>query len=94
MNEIVEAQVRAGFNVWVRFADGVEGVVDLSEHAGKGVFRAWLDRAFFEKVAPAPHGSLAWPDEIELDPDQIYMTLTGMTVEELFPALARQRVSA
>ena len=89
MNHIVEAEARPGFNVWVRFEDGVEGIIDVSRHVGRGVFRAWDDRAFFERVGPGPMGCLAWPDEIELDPDQIYMTLTGKTVEELFPTLAR-----
>ena len=30
---------REGFRIWLRYADGVEGEVDLSHLAGKGVFR-------------------------------------------------------
>ncbi len=94
MNRIVDAQPRSGLTVWVKFGDGVEGVVDFAHLAGKGVFRAWDDREFFEQVGVGPWGCLAWPDEIELDPDKIYMDLTGKTIEEIFPKLAQQPVDA
>ncbi len=94
MNRIVAAQVRSGFTVWVRFHDGVDGVVDLSNLAGKGIFRAWESRDFFEKAHVGPGGSLAWSDEIELDPDRIYMTVSGTRVDDLFPNLRRQPVDA
>ena len=94
MNDIVEAQPRAGLTVWLKFKDGVEGVADFFHLAGKGVFRTWDERAFFEQVRVGPCGCLAWPNEIELDPDKIYMDLTGKTVAEIFPKLARQAVNA
>jgi hypothetical protein len=28
------------YRLWVKFSDGVEGIVDLSEFAGEGVYRA------------------------------------------------------
>lgn len=94
MHPIIEAEARAGFSVWVKFGDGVEGSVDLSHLAGRGVFQVWSDRGLFEKVHPGPGGSLAWPGEVEIDPDQIYMSITGKAVEELFPRLIRQPVDA
>ena len=50
---------RAGYHIWLRYADRSEGEVDLSELAGRGVFLAWHDPAFFETVHIAPHGSIA-----------------------------------
>jgi len=94
MNRIIESQARPGFSVWVKFEDGVDGVVDLSKLAGNGVFRAWERRAAFEQVHVEPGGSLAWPGEIELDPDRIYMSVSGKRVEDLFPNLARQPADA
>lgn len=35
------------FKVWLKFSDGVEGTVDLSDVAGKGVFCAWNDPEIF-----------------------------------------------
>ena len=74
-----------GYRIWIRYADGAEGEIDLSHLAGNGVFAAWEDRNYFEKVHVTEHRSIAWDDQIELCPDALYMQLTGMTVEELMP---------
>ena len=46
----VEAVPRAGYRIWLRYSDGVSGEVDLSDLTARGVFEAWRDRAFFERV--------------------------------------------
>ena len=46
--EAVEA--RPGYRIWIRFADGVEGEVGLSELVGHGVFQSWNDPGEFAKV--------------------------------------------
>ena len=71
------------YRVYLEFADGAKGEVDLSELAGKGVFEAWNDYSFFEQVHIAEHRAIQWNDEIELCPDALYMHLTGKTPEEL-----------
>ena len=38
------------YRIWLRYDDGVEGEVDLSDMAGDGVFVAWLDHSFFAGV--------------------------------------------
>ena len=78
---------RDGYRIWLRYADGVEGEVDLSDLAGKGVFTAWNDRRFFERVYISEWRSIAWSDEIELCPDALYMEITGKTPEEIMRGL-------
>lgn len=78
---------REGYRIWLRYADGVEGEVDLSGLAGKGVFVVWNDRRFFERVYISEWRSIAWSDEIELCPDALYMEITGKTPEEIMPGL-------
>ena len=82
----VEVAPRAGYRVWLRYSDGVSGEVDLSDLAGRGVFEAWRDRAFFERVHVSPYGAIAWSEEVELCEDALYMELTGKSAEDLFPA--------
>jgi hypothetical protein len=36
----VEVRARLGFRLWLRYDDGTAGEVDLSDFAGRGVFRA------------------------------------------------------
>ena len=90
----VEVAPRAGYRIWLRYSDGVSGEVDLSDLAGRGIFRGWLDRSFFEKVHVSPYGSIAWSDEVELCEDALYLRLTGKSVEEVMPAARLARVRA
>ena len=85
----VEVKARPRFHIWVRYDDGVEGEVDLSDLAGHGVFTAWNDRKLFEGVRLGAHGAIEWGDQLDLCPDAIYLRLTGKSPEDLFPALKR-----
>jgi hypothetical protein len=76
-----------GFKLWLRYADGAEGEVDLSDLAGRGVFELWNQPGAFERVHISAHGSVAWTDEIEVCPDALYLELTGRKPEDLFPGL-------
>lgn len=78
----------------LEFSDGFQGEVDLSDLAGKGVFAAWNDYSFFQKVHIGDHREIRWNDDIELCPDSLYLKLTGKTPEELFPKLRREQPHA
>ena len=71
----VEVKPRDGFRIWIRYDDGASGVVDLSSLAGRGVFTAWNDRRCFEDVHIAPHGGIAWRNDLELCPDALRLRL-------------------
>ncbi|MFO7936625.1 MAG: DUF2442 domain-containing protein [Kiritimatiellia bacterium] len=71
----------------IRFDDGVSGIVDLSNLAGKGVFSLWNDYSKFRKVQIAETDELIWGEQIDLCPDSLYMKITEQTVEQMFPAI-------
>jgi len=87
MPKPVAVKALADYQVWLRYDDGAEGTVDLSDLAGRGVFKAWGDPAFFRAVRLGSHGAIEWDLEIDLCPDALYMRLTGKSPEEVFPAL-------
>ena len=87
MKKAVEARPLSGYRIWLRYDDGVEGEVDLSHLAGRGVFKAWTDQAVFEGVHVDRSGAVTWNEDIDLCPDALYPRLTGKAVEELFPKL-------
>ena len=76
---------REGNRIWIRYSDGASGEIDLSNLVGKGVFRAWSDRTFFNRVYVALHGSIAWSRDIEICPDALYIDLTGQSLDEQEP---------
>ncbi|MYE31649.1 MAG: DUF2442 domain-containing protein [Chloroflexi bacterium] len=80
---------RRGCRIWLSYEDGAHGEVDLSDLSGRGVFRAWADRAFFEAVRIEPHGGIAWGADIELCPDALYLQLTGKTPDQIMPGILR-----
>ena len=80
MIQPTEVQPRAGYRIWLRYADGVAGEIDLSHLVGKGVFKIWDEPGYFAQVHIAPHRAIAWDDDIELCADALYMELGGQYV--------------
>ena len=81
--KITFVEPTGGYRLFVRFADGAEGTVDLSDIPRDGVFERWNDPGFFRKVFIDPvSGTLAWPGEIDLDPYVLYSRATGLGIEE------------
>ena len=72
----VSIKAMPDYRIYIRFSDGVEGEVDLSDLAGQGVFEAWNDTRFFEGVHIGPGRQIQWSDEIELCPDSLYLRLS------------------
>ena len=78
-------EARDGYKIWLQYSDGTSGEIDLTDLAGRGVFRAWDAQGCFESVHIAPHRAIAWDDEIELCPDALYLELTGKRSFEEIP---------
>lgn len=82
-----EVHARAGYRIWLRYADGVAGEIDLSHLARKGVFKIWDKPGYFEKVHITSHRAIAWDDDIELCADALYMQITDKSVGEVMPSV-------
>lgn len=78
LHDIVEAEARSGFRLWVRFEDGTEGEADLSHLAGQGVFARWSrDPSEFERVSvDAASGTVVWPGGLDVAPDRLYQEIS------------------
>mgnify|MGYP001580369512 CR=1 FL=1 len=83
----IEVKPLEKYQLWVKYSDGIEGVVDLSDLVGKGVFALWIDYQEFQKVHIGSSGEIAWSEEIDICPDAIYLKITGKKPEDLFPKL-------
>jgi hypothetical protein len=94
MSRIVEVRPLAGYRIWLRFSDGAQGEVDLSDLPGQGVFAAWADPSVFSAVRVEEGGGIEWPGEIDMCPDALYLRLTGKAVEDIFPSLRPTPIDA
>jgi len=78
MNRITDVKPLPEYRIWIRFDDGTEGEVDLSDLVGKGVFTAWEAPEHFEQVfVHLESRTVTWPGDIDLDPDVLYHEITG-----------------
>lgn len=85
--KLEQIQPSSGYRLRLRYADGVEGEVDLSDLVGRGVFKSLTDPDEFETAYITESGDLGWSEDLELCADTLYMKLTGRTPEEVFPGL-------
>ncbi|MGH7576986.1 MAG: DUF2442 domain-containing protein [Longimicrobiales bacterium] len=81
--DVVEAQSLEPYRIHLRFANGVEGVVDLKQLVKfRGVFAPLRDPERFGEVSVHPElGTIVWPNGADLDPDVLYATVTGEAID-------------
>ncbi len=78
MYKVTEVKALPEYRLWVKFSDGAEGTVDLSETAGKGVFAKLQNENVFKSVfIDETTHTVAWPDGVDLCPDSLYAEITG-----------------
>lgn len=81
---LLSVEPRSAYRLFLRYADGVEGEIDVSHLVRMGnVFAPLADAHFFERVQVINDGeAIAWPDEIDLCADSLYLQLLGLTFEQ------------
>ena len=94
MHKIVNVTVLEDYKVKLEYADGIQGIADLSDLVGKGVFVLWNDYIAFQNVKIGSSGELSWSDQIDLCPDSLYLRITHQEPEDLFPTLRRKAANA
>jgi hypothetical protein len=90
----VKATALSGYRLELEYSDGVQGIVDLSKLAGKGVFAIWSLPGAFERVRIGPNGAITWSEEVELCPDALYLEIVGKSAQEVFPELSKAAMHA
>ena len=76
---VTEVRHAGGHRLWLRFEDGVEGVVDLGQDLSfQGVFEPLRDERYFAQVKVDPDcGTIVWPNGVDLDPDVLHSQVSG-----------------
>jgi hypothetical protein len=81
-SKAIKVQSLGNYTIFVSYSDGVEGAVDLNHLAHQGVFQAWDSNNLFSQVHIDDYGAIAWNDDIDICPDNVYLQLTGMSFEQ------------
>jgi hypothetical protein len=79
LNDIVEVRPLGNYRLFLRFADGVAGEIDLAPFLRfTGVFEPLHEPGYFALVRVEPDtGTIVWPNGADLCPDVLRHHLTG-----------------
>ena len=83
LQDVINVECLGGYQLRLRFEDGVEGIVDISELVKfTGIFAPLEGRNYFVRVNVDPDiGTVCWPNGADLDPDVLYAAITGETID-------------
>ena len=70
--DVIEVEPEAGYCLFVRFKDGLSGRVRLRPEDLTGALEPLRDVQFFSR-AYIDCGAVAWPGDIDLAPDEMYV---------------------
>ena len=84
MSRVVECRAEQGYQLWVRFEDGVEGNVYLGNLLEISAFHLWREADEFFKVSvDTDIATVTWEGGIRLDPDVLYQDVVSRRGEEV-----------
>ncbi len=71
-----EAKYQRDYRIWLKFADGVEGEVDLEAELWGEVFQSLKDKARFAEFSLDEElGTIVWPNGADFAPEFLYQKL-------------------
>lgn len=87
--KVIEARYTRDYIIHLRFSDGIEGDVDLSQELHGEVFEPLKDPAVFKDFTVHPEfHTLCWPSGADLAPEFLYekVRLPGRQASETDPS--------
>jgi hypothetical protein len=79
MHRVANVTPLAGYRLWVEFADGLAGEVDLNDSLWGPVFAPLKDKDLFAQAGIDDYGVICWPNGADLAPDALYRKLDQET---------------
>lgn len=71
MNEVTEIKVLENYQIWIKFRDGIEKIVNIRKFLGKGITKELLDYSNFRKVTIEPGGGISWYNGYDFCPNYL-----------------------
>lgn len=88
LKDIIEARPLEGYELYLKFEDEVQGVINIAEIIEfTGIFAPLSDPAYFATVTVNPDlGTIAWDNGADIDPVVLYAKVCQVNLEEYFEA--------
>lgn len=84
LKDIVAVKPLEGYQLFLRFEDDIEGVVDISQLIQfSGIFAPLQNRDYFTQVQiHSELGTLIWQNGADLDPDVLYAIVANRPIPD------------
>ena len=76
MWKIQRIKLLDGYKIWLEFADGVAGAIDLESDLWGPMAEPLREPARFAEVTIDEYGALAWPNGFDLAPDTLHREIS------------------
>ncbi|NEQ75555.1 MAG: DUF2442 domain-containing protein [Okeania sp. SIO2C9] len=85
LKDIIEVSHQENYLLYLKFEDGKEGIVDISQLIKfTGIFAKLQDINYFKTVKLNPEwGTIYWENGADLDPDVLYSIVTEVEESNL-----------
>ncbi len=82
LKDIIEVQPQKNYQLYLKFEDGKEGIIDISSLVEFiGIFEPLNNLDYFKNVKLNPEwGTIHWENGADLDPDVLYSIITGESI--------------
>ena len=84
---VIGLEARGRYRLWLRYSDGTEGEIDLSDMADTELFSDWQKPGAFEQVEIRDYGEVFWTEDAALCADSLYLDLS----DQLATSFRRRR---
>lgn len=78
LKNIVEYKILDNYSIWLKYDDGVNGIIDLSDYLKYPVFAPIQNVKFFNQLKIEGGRNVYWNDVLDLCPDALYIKITGI----------------
>jgi hypothetical protein len=78
--KLINVEPRPNWRIFLQFADGVSGEIDLSGSLRGKMFEPLHDPAYFARVRLSDYGAPVWPNGVDLAPDSLHDRLVAESV--------------
>jgi len=87
LQDVTGVECLTEYRLRLRFEDGVEGIVNVTELVSlTGIFAPLKDKTYFAQVrVNGDIGTICWPNGADLDPDVLYAAITGEAIDLVEP---------
>ena len=78
LKNIVDYKILDNYSIWLKYDDGVNGTIDLSDYLKYPVFAPIKNVDFFSQLKIEEGRHVYWNDVLDLCPDALYIKITGI----------------